>query len=178
MNEQVRVAEGVNGTIVVMGAWCPTCRQETQPSSDGSCNWCHRPVIDEETLDVRALLAQIRDGTPPSPPTQEALVDATATHYCKFPSCTNEARSSVGRYSYCDDHQGMGAAKRTAAANGGGTVEQRIKSLAALARDVDKAKARAKKLTEDALNAKTAAEEKERDFQRQARAVLGEEIAA
>lgn len=174
MNQAVRVAEGVNGTIVVMGVWCPRCREETQPDESGHCHWCKRHVLIEDVLDVKQLLAQIRDGARPAAPTTTED-DLMSDHTCKLPGCDNPARSSVGRYSYCDEHQGMGGVARNgSSANGGGTVEARIKSLAALARDVDRAKAKAAKLTQDALKAKHDAEEKERQFQRQAREVIGE----
>lgn len=98
--------------------------------------------------------------------------DAMTTYNCKLPGCTNEARSRVGRYSYCADHQGRGGASKKASANG--TVEGQIRSLATLARNVDKARAKAKKLTEDALRAKQTADEMAASFRDQARELLEE----
>lgn len=40
-----------------------------------------------------------------------SVQNATGTHYCKQPNCTNEASSPVGRYSYCKEHQGASSAK-------------------------------------------------------------------
>lgn len=99
--------------------------------------------------------------------------EATAAYDCKFPGCTNEARSRVGRYSYCAEHQGKGK-RAVTYAKGVGSVEQRIKSLATLAREVDRAKAKAKRLAENALTARDDAAAKEREFQQLAREVIGD----
>jgi hypothetical protein len=78
------------------------------------------------------------------------MSDPMATHYCKYPGCENEARSRVGRYAYCAEHQ----SQRPAQAPRDDTMTARIASLAAGARKVDAARAKAEKLTRAALQAK------------------------
>lgn len=96
---------------------------------------------------------------------------ATVTHYCKFPSCTNEARSSVGRYAYCSEHQdraarGLPSADSPKPARTSEvTLAAKIASLASEARKVDAAFAKAKKLAERALAAKKDADELQRELQ-------------
>jgi hypothetical protein len=96
---------------------------------------------------------------------------ATRTHFCKQPGCTNEARSPVGRYSYCEAHRGQ--ATNGTHPEGGGTVAQRLGALQAQARSVDKLKAKAERLTRDALAAKRTADDAERAF-RVALSTVGE----
>lgn len=110
----------------------------------------------------------------------ETAQAAAKTHYCKFPNCTNEARSSVGRYAYCEEHRDRAArgldapTNQPVAASNGTTVAARIAALAADARKVDKAKARAKKLAENALAAKRHADQLQTAFE----AKLREQTAA
>ncbi len=61
VNKDVRVAAGVNGTVVIMGAWCSRCRRDSSPNDRGECMFCGTVIVDEDTLPVRALLAQIRE---------------------------------------------------------------------------------------------------------------------
>lgn len=102
--------------------------------------------------------------------------EATTTNYCKQPGCTNEARSPVGRYAYCPDHQGQTRQPTRSGSSTppGDTVEQKLKSLAVAARAVDRAKQKARSLTEQALTAKAAAERAEAEFQQRARELLGD----
>lgn len=65
VNQQVRVGEGVGGTVVVLGCWCPTCKAEVGPSPEGRCPWCGRKVLDEDALSAREMLAQLRGGALP-----------------------------------------------------------------------------------------------------------------
>jgi hypothetical protein len=62
VNNRVRVAEGVDGQIVVLACWCATCRAETGPDRDGVCPWCGLWVLDESALSSAAMLEQLRDG--------------------------------------------------------------------------------------------------------------------
>lgn len=99
---------------------------------------------------------------------------ATATHYCKFPSCQNEASSPVGRYSYCKEHQNRDAAKPAQpAVNGGGTVKQ-LQETMALAKRVDRARAKAETATRGALRLKQAADGLEREYRERLREIVAE----
>lgn len=60
VNRRVRVGEGVSGTIVVLGVWCSTCKEEVGPDRRGCCPWCFRAVLDEDSLPARAMLEQLR----------------------------------------------------------------------------------------------------------------------
>jgi hypothetical protein len=104
--------------------------------------------------------------------------DATTTYDCKHHGCTNEARSRVGRYSYCDFHREQRAALPSAP-NGSpnGTTAAKIKSLSALASKVDALHAKAAKLTVAALKMKQQADDADREFRRQARELLGEDVS-
>jgi hypothetical protein len=107
---------------------------------------------------------------------EASVADPMTTYFCKQPGCENESRSRVGRYSYCPEHQGQ--AKAAARPPGEQTTEQRIKSLASLARSVDKAKQKATTLTKQALRAKLDADELEQSFKDHAREILGNETRA
>lgn len=105
--------------------------------------------------------------------------DAATTHFCKFLSCTNEASSNVGRYSYCSEHRdraARGLTTDTKPSNGKPTngkptsVAARISGLAKEARQVDAARARATKLTEQALAAKRDADALQQAFDEKLRA--------
>lgn len=88
----------------------------------------------------------------------------TATHNCKFPNCTNEASSPVGRYAYCKTHQG--AAKPKAVAAPDTSIAGKLGALQAQAKKVDKLRAKAEKLTRSALAAKREADEEQMYFER------------
>lgn len=62
MNVGVRVAEHRDGTILILAAFCPTCRKEALTHTTGRCNWCGRMIVDEHTLSAREMLAQIHAG--------------------------------------------------------------------------------------------------------------------
>lgn len=52
VNKNVRAVEGVNGEIVILGAWCPGCLCEVLPSDRGFCMWCDRRILDEHVGEV------------------------------------------------------------------------------------------------------------------------------
>lgn len=60
VNEQIRVAEGENGTIVVLSAWCPTCNEHSMPLNDGNCAFCLHPIVDYDALTAKTLLALMK----------------------------------------------------------------------------------------------------------------------
>lgn len=60
MNISVRVAEGINGTILILAAHCPTCKGEVGTDSFGRCEFCSRLIVNEQTLSARDMVAQIR----------------------------------------------------------------------------------------------------------------------
>lgn len=113
---------------------------------------------------------------------------ALQTHICKFGECTNEVSSRIGRYAYCEVHRtpegrglnvvpGDGPPEPSRA--GGrrkpapGTAVAKLTGLVDDAKAVDKAKAKAAKLTERALKAKRDADAAERAF----KAKLRDEVA-
>jgi len=96
---------------------------------------------------------------------------ATLTHYCKYPSCTREVSSPVGRYSYCEEHRGQ-AAPRTATKRKLSGLAAELRSLTALAKSADAAEAKARKLTEKALAAKRDADMKREEFRARAAALI------
>lgn len=53
MNVRVRVVAGIRGPIII-GAWCPRCRQEAMPVSLGRCGWCDTRIVDEHALKAAA----------------------------------------------------------------------------------------------------------------------------
>ena len=55
VNQRIRVREGVGGTIVVIAAWCPTCRQESSANERGECLFCGRVIVDEDRLSSKEL---------------------------------------------------------------------------------------------------------------------------
>lgn len=89
---------------------------------------------------------------------------ATKTYDCKFPNCTNDATSPVGRYSYCSLHQSAAKPGKKAAAD---SVAGKLAGLQAQAKKVDKLRAKAERLTREALNAKRAADEEQEYFARE-----------
>ena len=92
---------------------------------------------------------------------------ATSTFNCKFPNCMNEASSPVGRYSYCRQHQGAAKPKPSGGVSGGKeTLAQRLGSLQAAAKKADRLRAKAERLTREALKAKREADEEQAYFER------------
>ena len=65
MNEAVRAAEGTSGELVILAAWCPTCRQEAMPDSAGRCCFCERRIVDEDSLSARELIGGLRANPQP-----------------------------------------------------------------------------------------------------------------
>lgn len=55
VNQRIRVREGVEGTIVVIAAWCPTCREESSANDRGECLFCGRRIVDEDRLSSKEL---------------------------------------------------------------------------------------------------------------------------
>lgn len=115
--------------------------------------------------------------------------DATSITDCKTPGCTNDAVAKLGRYaglcSDCIQRQRLSApaAARPAPVPAQPTtprpgptegITANLKTLAALAREVDKLNARARAATEKALQAKRAADAKEREFRALARELIGD----
>lgn len=110
--------------------------------------------------------------------------ELTTTHYCKQPGCDAEARSSVGRYSYCDYH---GELRAKAAAAGqlrpgskpgpkaAGEFEQKVNELKRLARDRDRLYRLAESATRKALAAKKAADDAAEAFKQAARDLTSDE---
>ena len=87
--------------------------------------------------------------------------DITKTYYCKAPGCENESRSPVGKYAYCPEHMGT-AALRVAAIDGKATgAEKALRDLLSLAKQVDRAKARAEKAQRAANEANRKADDLE-----------------
>jgi DNA-directed RNA polymerase specialized sigma24 family protein len=60
MNLQVRCAHGVDGTIVILAAKCPSCKAEVGVDSFGRCEFCSRLIVNEQTLPAKEMLAQLR----------------------------------------------------------------------------------------------------------------------
>lgn len=104
--------------------------------------------------------------TSPARPIPISAHDATATYTCKAAGCTNEARSSRGLYSYCDEHRGRSG--QPTRPSRGSAVDQ-LSKLTATARSVDKLRAKAEELTQRALDAKRAADDAEADYREQLR---------
>jgi hypothetical protein len=90
--------------------------------------------------------------------------DATRTHFCKQPGCTNEAKADRGPSSYCDRHRAARAALREA--NGTATHVAALASLAKLAKQCDRAVAKATKARKLATDAEAHAVELERAYRR------------
>jgi len=78
VNQRVRVAEGLDGQIVVLACWCRTCRAETGPDRDGVCPWCGSRVLDEARLSASKMLEQLRAGGLGPLPADE--VESPAVH--------------------------------------------------------------------------------------------------
>lgn len=91
--------------------------------------------------------------------------ELTKTYYCKAPGCENEARSPVGAYAYCDEHRTRPGPRGARHSNGGeGTMASKLASLRAQANKVDRLRAKAAKLTAEALKAKNDADAAQRAF--------------
>lgn len=52
MNKHVRGRPGVDGTLIITGAWCATCRQESMPTASGFCTFCDRRIVNEDSLSI------------------------------------------------------------------------------------------------------------------------------
>jgi hypothetical protein len=109
--------------------------------------------------------------------------ELTATYNCKEPSCTNPARSRVGRYSYCDYHRERREAeqrKTGVPASLAGkkpkspTLANKVAELARAAKRADRARVRAVRATEKALEAKREADARERALRELARDLIGD----
>lgn len=64
VNQDVKVAAGSDGAIVVVSAYCPTCRLEAMPNVRGECSFCGTTIVDEDRLSARAMRDQIANGVP------------------------------------------------------------------------------------------------------------------
>jgi hypothetical protein len=107
----------------------------------------------------------------------------TTSYDCKQPGCTKEARSPVGRYSYCDYHRSQREAQqeRTGVPASlarkpakGSTFAEKVTELQRAAKLADRAKAAAVKATALALEAKNEADARERAFRELARELMAE----
>jgi hypothetical protein len=103
--------------------------------------------------------------------------DVAATHDCRTPHCTGEARSSVGRYAYCTpcqinrgtanpDGTSKSTSPRMPQSTNGGGLAAGLDELKGLAKRADKADAQAKQLTIKALAANAEADKLRREFAR------------
>jgi hypothetical protein len=79
--------------------------------------------------------------------------DATSSFDCREPGCTAEVKTNKGLGGYCPRHRPKQAPRTGDITNGGG-LAGKLDALKKLARDADRAEARARKLTQDALAAK------------------------
>lgn len=114
--------------------------------------------------------------------------DATAVVICKKQDCPNEAPSR-GRYAgYCDEHRhlkanehntvrGTGPVGNTPRPGRGGVqpIGQRLRELAKMADQVDRAKAKAAKATAAALKLKQEADDLERQLRERTRLAVAPE---
>jgi hypothetical protein len=93
---------------------------------------------------------------------------ATTTHYCKFPGCTNEAASPVGRYSYCAEHQNRpdrpAPARPAAQPDSGAATAAELRALMTLAKKVDRETRRAEKDQQTADHSRRYAEKLRREY--------------
>lgn len=96
------------------------------------------------------------------------------THDCKTPGCEGTAKSAVGLYSYCDDcRRERAAAKPASNGNGHGSdLSARIAALSSLAKQVDRAKAKAEKAQKAANEAGRTADRLAADFKKAASEVI------
>lgn len=109
---------------------------------------------------------------------------ATSSVSCKVANCTQDAVARKGIYAgLCSTHID---ARRRAEASGQSQrppraasvmdgLAEKVKRLQKVGKDVDRLRARAKKLTEEALVAKRRADEAEREFHALARDLMGGE---
>lgn len=64
VNQQIRAVRGANGELLILGAWCETCKSESPPRDvDGTCGFCGEVIVDYDTLNSRELAALV-DGKP------------------------------------------------------------------------------------------------------------------
>lgn len=144
-----------------------------------------------ETLGVRVVVTHRNGGTKRM---STSIQSATATIDCRWPGCTNEAKSDRGIYAYlCETH--IEEKRRTGVTpafdrpvNGGGPrpapvrvrdvsgdgFEAKVKELAKLGREADRAREKAKDATEKALAAKRRADLLEQAFRVRTRELMGD----
>lgn len=128
MNEAVRGRPGVDGTLIITGAWCQTCRQESMPTASGFCTFCDSRIVDEGSLSIH----DVTKG--------DAMATATAVK-CKVDGCGNDAAAAVGMYAkLCDDHKKEKQARAPVASSGSLVVA--VRALAAPAKRLEKARAK------------------------------------
>jgi uncharacterized coiled-coil DUF342 family protein len=109
--------------------------------------------------------------------------DATRTRTCKVANCANDAAADRGRYAgLCTDHihakrRAEAAAPRPQPSAGGAGFGDKVAQLARAAKDVDRLREKAKKLTAAALTAKQRADDAERELHALARDLIGDDFA-
>jgi len=124
-----------------------------------------------------------RRNRPGGRPMEHTAHTLTTSKDCKQPNCTNEARWSRGPYAgLCEEHAGarprngtpLPARPATRPATATGGLEGKVKELAKLGREADRTRDRAKRLAEQALQAKRHADAAQAAFQRLARELMGD----
>jgi len=111
------------------------------------------------------------------PATEMSAHDITSTHTCKFPNCTQPAKSDRGPFSKCDEHRNQPTPMRPRSTQPAGTLETQLAECRKSAREADRLRAKAEKLTRQALQAKREAEEATARFRSQVRGIIGKETA-
>jgi hypothetical protein len=109
-------------------------------------------------------------------------LEETAFSYdCKAVGCTNTARSQRGPWAYCDEHRGKEVEKKPREREAyrhfldpGASFSDKLHALRNLARNADRARARARKATVEALAAKEQADETAAAFRTACRAIAEE----
>lgn len=144
LNQQVRTSPAAGGGVIVMGVWCPTCREEVGPLRDGTCSGCNRRVYDEDQLSARDAIAALQTPRPGGPMTATAV----ATRTCKIENCIAEAEDNAGPYALlCATHKQEARAARASSPpaprssrTGGASLADQARKLVPLARNLDKAR--------------------------------------
>lgn len=143
----VGMGEGVDGELVEISRWCPTCRELVVAHERTSrCLWC-----DTKTLPANGA------GATEGRTTMAAAAAAVETACCKVEGCTEPVASRVGLNArLCRRHaeeasaarrgNGTGGGNRSRTSAGSGTFTGHVRTLAPLARKVDKARAKVAKL--------------------------------
>lgn len=151
---------------------------------------------------AKRLLAALGAEWTVVPVTETRAADVCRSYDCHTPHCTGTARSSVGRYSYCDECRERRDAeqRRTGrpaslaerlppsippvarlerptlpAVPNGASLAGKVKQLGRLGKEVDRAFAAAKIKAEIALDAKRKAEDLQRQFRALGRELFGGE---